>query len=581
MYWYTDHLFRRTGSDFTTHSLRVTIYVVLFLVCLGNSSQGQPSPRADLIVRNGQIYTVNAHRDSAEAIAIRDGIILYVGTNAGSKRFIGTHTHIINAHGGTVLPGFIDSHIHPMTGGLLLQECSLHDLQSEQSILAKIDTCAKKNPEKLWITGSGWDLHIFPDSAPNKELLDRILPDRPAFFEAIDGHSAWVNSAALKIAGVNRFTPDPPGGKIVRDSEGEPTGTLRESAIRLISANLPPTSKADYLRGLRAAMELAKKFGITSIIEANASPEMLQVYAKAAQMKQLTFRVVASQHFDKDLGLSQIPKMVAARDRWHSLWFSCNQVKLFVDGVLESHTAALLRPYLDTNDQGSTNYTAAEFNEIITALDQNALQVHIHAIGDRAVRMSLDAFEAARMKNGPHDIRHHIAHLELIDPDDLPRFSQLGVVANFQALWAYPDEDIVKLTVPVLGPARSRWLYPIRSVVQNGGTIVGGSDWSVTSLNPLEAIQIAVTRQSPEGKGPILNSEEIVDLPQIIAAYTINGAYLRHQEKLIGSLEVGKRADLVILSADLFQIPAARINAVNVLFTILDGKVIYSTRSQK
>jgi predicted amidohydrolase YtcJ len=524
---------------------------------------------------------MDAQRSFAEAIAIRRGVVIYIGTNVGSRRFIGSHTRVIDARGGTVLPGFIDSHIHPMTGGLLLQECNLHDLESEKSILKKIAVCAHNRPQKKWITGSGWDLHIFADGAPSKDSLDRILHNRPAFFEALDGHSAWVNSAALKLAGISRNTSDPPGGKIIRNADGEPTGTLRESAIGLVSRLLPPPSEADYIRGLKAAMAIANKYGITSIVEANATPLMLRAYAKAERFRQLTFRVVASQHFDKSLGLAQIPEMVTARDRWASIWFSCNQVKLFIDGVVESHTAALLQPYLDTHDGGITNYTPEELNEIITALDQKALQVHVHAIGDRAVRMALDAFEAARIKNGLHDMRHHIAHLELVQPDDLPRFSQLGVLANFQALWAYPDDDIVKLTIPVIGTNRSRWLYPIGSVVRNGGIIVGGSDWSVTSLNPLEAIQVAVTRQSLDGKGPILNSEEIIDLPQMLAAYTINGAYLRHQEKLIGSLEIGKRADLVVLDADLFRIPVTRISTARVLFTILDGKVIYAAYSKK
>jgi predicted amidohydrolase YtcJ len=517
----------------------------------------------------------------AQSVAIAQGEIVYVGTNSGLQNYITNKTRTIDVHGDTVLPGFIDSHIHLVTGGMLLEQCNLHDLNSARSILRQIADCARKHPGNGWVTGSGWDLAVFPLGAPDKKLLDAILPDRPAFFEAIDGHSAWVNSVALRRAGIGRDTANPPRGYIVRDASGEPEGTLREAGIHLVSRIIPDPTPAEYLNGYVAASRLANRYGITSIVEANATPEILETYAAAERNGQLTVRVVAAQHFDRAKGLAQIKDMVAARERWHSDWFSCNQVKLFIDGVLESHTASLLERYFGSEERGEPLYSADELNTVVTALDANGFQVHMHVIGDRAVRMALDAIAEAEKANGFRDRRHHLAHLELVDPTDIPRFGQLGVLANFQSLWAYPDEDITKLTFPALGPERSLRLYPTKDLVSDGATIVGGSDWSVTSMNPLDAIQVAITRRGLDGSGPALNPNEAVDLPTILAAYTINGAYLRHQENLIGSIEVGKKADIVVLEGNLFRTPVRNIHELKVHMTLVEGKEVYSPSTAK
>ncbi len=554
-----------------------TIFVMAVMFFTLEAPGAIAATEADLVVRHAHVYIGDSSRSLAEAIAVGGGKILFTGKDSEVSAYIGARTRVIDAHGNSVLPGFIDSHIHPISGGMLLSQCNLHDLNTPEEILQEVRRYAQAHPSEKWIIGSGWDMGIFPASGPRKELLDSATSDRPILLEALDGHSVWVNSRALRIARITRRTPDPPGGRIERDpASGEPSGTLRESAMALVARKAPKPSSLDYRTGLEAAMRLANSYGITALVEANASPQFLRTYAAEERSHRLTVRVVASQHYYPGKGLDQIAGFLAAKHRWHSDWFQCGQVKLFVDGVLESRTAALLGPYLGTAESGKPNYTPEQLDRIVTALDQNGLQAHFHTIGDRAVRMALDAIAAAEAQNGRRDVRHHIAHLELVDPADIPRFVELGVTANFQALWAYPDDDIRNLTFPVLGPARSRWLYPIGSIAKTHARIVGGSDWSVTSMNPLEAIQVAITRRALDGTGDALNEREAVDLPTMVAAYTINGAWLRHQEDLIGSLQPGKLADLIVLDADLFATPAARIHSIRVLYTFVEGMQVYA-----
>jgi predicted amidohydrolase YtcJ len=477
-----------------------------------------------------------------------------------------------------LLPGFEDSHVHPVEGGVDLGRCVLGDFTTEKQILDAVADYAAKNPTKPWVLGAGWQLPVFKDADPSKALLDAIVPDRPVFLDAADGHSAWVNSKALAIAGVTKATPDPPNGRIERDpATGEPSGTLREAAKGLVSSKIPPPSPEDRVEGLRRALAMANRFGITSLMEANADANDLDAYAELDRRGELTARVIAALDTDAGRGVAQVPDLVALRRKYQGPHLRANAVNIFADGVIESHTAALLEPYLGSNgDRGKANYEPEAMNQLVAALDREGFQVHVHAIGDRAIRMSLDAFERARAANGVRDSRHHIANLELIDPHDVPRFRALGVVANFQPLWAYPDTYITGLTVPVLGPERSRWLYPIASVAKTGAVVVCGSDWSVSSMNPLEAIQVAVTRRDPSlASGPAWIPEEVVDLQTMLAGYTINGAYVMFQERETGSVEVGKAADLVVLDRNLFETPPAEIRQAKVLLTLLEGREVY------
>ena len=538
----------------------------------------QDGRTADLILRHGAIYTMDASRSWAEAVAIADGRILYAGPDSGAAKLAGQSTKIIDLHGRMVLPGFHDSHTHLMEGGVGLSLCNLKDLKTPQDALTEIRKFAAAHPDRPWVTGAGWDLPVFPAGNPRKEQFDEAVNDRPAYMESADGHSGWANSKALALAGVAKDTPDPAGGRIERDpATGEPTGTLRESARELVTKRIPAATPAENAAGLKRAVELANSLGIISVQEADSSDEVLAAYRALDDAGQLNARVVAALRTDAQKGEEQVAGLMERRVHFTGKRVRATAVKIFADGVIESGTAALLEPYLNRGgSRGDLNFEPERLNRLVTRLDREGFQVHIHAIGDRAIRVSLDAFEAAQKASGRRDARHHIAHLELLEPEDIPRFRDLGIIANFQPLWAFADPYVKDLTLPVLGPARSRWLYPIGSVTRTGAMMAAGSDWPVTSMNPIEAIQVAVTRRGPtEPEAPAWIPEEKVDLATMLAAYTINGAYLNREEKETGSIEPGKSADLIVLDRDIFKVAPEKIHEVKVVLTLLEGREVF------
>lgn len=568
-------------SNFKVRASNCVLFIsLIFLSC---RSQTSTTPQtADLVLRNGALYTMDAARSWASAIAIRGEEIIYVGVDAGAEKFINPQTRVIDLQGKIALPGFHDSHAHPVSGGIELGQCNLNGSNSAAEVFQKIRDYAAANPDKQWIVGGGWDLPIFPNANPHKNQLDELVPDRPAFFSAADGHSAWANSRALEIAGITKGTPDPTSGRIERDLKtGEPSGTLREMATDLVSKHLPELTAEDYLQGARRGLEMANRFGITSLIEASATDKILEAYAELDRRGELTARVLASIYVDPAKGEAQVDTLIAKRKRYQSKNLRANAVKIFSDGVIETQTAALLEPYLDKpDDSGVANLEPELFNSLVARLDREGFQVHVHAIGDRGIRYALDAFEHAQKVNGKRDSRHLIAHLELIDPQDIPRFQRLGVIADFQSLWAYADEYITKLTEPKLGLQRSRWLYPIASVAKTGAMIVGGSDWSVSSMNPLDAIQVAITRRGLEDKnGKPWIPEELVDLQTMLAAYTITGAYANFQEQKTGALEIGKSADFIVLDKNLFECAPQDVHRATVVLTLLGGKEVFRLES--
>ena len=534
---------------------------------------------ADLAFVRGAVYTVDGARSWAETVAVSKGRIVFVGTDAASKPWIGEHTRVVDLQGRMLLPAFHDSHAHPIEGGIGSLEVDLHGIETPEAVLEKIRAYAAAHSDAAWVRGSGWELPTFPNANPTKEMLDRVVPDRPAFFWAMDGHSAWANSRALAIAGVTKDTPDPPHGRIERDASGEPSGALREEASGLVSRHLPKRTAKDYAAGLVQALKIANGFGLTSLQEARASEEDLAAYAAADARGTLTARIVASIYCNTDRGVADVPRIAALRAKYRGRRFRATGVKIFADGVIETKTAAVLEPYLGTNgDRGKANLEPAAFKELATALDKQGFQIHVHAIGDRAVRDTLDALEAAQKANGVRDARHHIAHIELIDPTDIPRFRRLGVVANFQPFWADGDKYLTEMTEPELGPERSRWLYPIASVRDSGAAYAFGSDWDVSSINPLDGIEVAVTHRAPDDARPPWLPEERISLPDAIAGYTIRGAYLDFTEKETGSIEVGKAADLIVLDRNLFEISPTKIHAAKVLATYLEGREVYAVK---
>ena len=549
--------------------------LALALASAGAVGESGPAP-ADLVLTGGAVYTVDGARSWAGAVAVSNGRIVFVGTSEAVKPWIASRTRVVDLSGKMLLPAFHDSHVHPRDG-VGLFECDLTGLTSADAVIGAIRAYAGAHPDAAWIRGEGWELTLFPDGNPSKELLDRIVPDRPVLLYTSDGHSAWVNSRALAIAGITKTTPDPPRGRIERDASGEPSGTLREDATDLVRRHLPKRTAKALEAGQRRAIEIANSFGLTSLEDANVSEDNLEAYAALEASGALTARISAAIGADTDKVLADVPRLKELRARYRGRRFHADAVKIYADGVIETRTAALLEPYVGYGtDRGKTNLDPVDFRALATALDRDGFQIHVHAIGDRAVRDTLDALEAARKANGVRDSRHHIAHLELVDPADIPRFRTLGVIANFQPFWASGDDFITKMTEPQLGPARSRWIYPIASVEAAGGMTAFGSDWNVSSMNPLDGIEVAIThRESSKGPGPAWLPEERITLPDAIAGYTIRGAYLDFTEKETGSIEVGKAADLVVLDRNLFEIAPSQIHETRVLWTLLDGKEVY------
>jgi len=561
----------------------LTLFVSLLFCCQwvlpanAEPEQAAASPtacteKAELVLVGGRIYTMDAARSWAQAVAIRDGKIVYVGSDLGAQKYVGSGTHVQELAGRMILPGFHDSHVHLMDGGMHLSECNLDDAQTKDGALKMIADYAQAHKSDPAVSGSGWALPLFPDASPAKVDLDRVVPDRPALLLSQDYHSAWANSLALKAAGISKETTDPPRGKIERDANGEPSGTLRESAVQLVQHVMPQPSDKDRVAGLARAVEMANRFGITSVQDADADANVLNAYLELQRQGKLSLKVVAALHTDPALGVGQVEKMQRAREKFTQGRLRATSAKIFADGVIEAHTASMCSPYTDRPDcRGIPNYTAADLTKLVAMLSLARFQVHIHAIGDQAVHDSLDAFQAARFADSSQ-LRHEIAHLELISPGDIERFRDLGVVANCEMFWAFNDPYIVSCTVPLIGPERSKQLYLFGSLYRSGATVAGGSDWPVTTLNPLDEIEVAVTRQSIDQNklDPLLPDQKLA-LPDALAAYTINGAFVNHEEHETGSIEPGKAADLIVIDKNLFAIDPHEIHKAKVVLTMLDG----------
>lgn len=539
---------------------------------------------ADLILANAAVYTLDLERPWAQAVAIGGGRILAVGSDEQIARtYVG---ETLDLQGQMVLPGFHDAHTHPISGGVQTLQCDLSGRASLPETLSMIAACNAAKPVTGnavddWIVGRGWNLSLFPAANPHKRLLDDIVGNRPVFLRGEDGHSSWVNSAALARAGINADTADPPLGVIERDAAGEPSGTLRETAQGLVERVLPAITEDQRIAGALSGVAMANSFGITSLVDASVGAEELAVWRRLEREGRLTARIVASVTMGADRAAAA-SQLIEPGSRNSDRLVRTDAAKIFLDGVLEGETAALLEPYLDPAGRGggrmgTLNVPWEELRSMVLALDARGIQVHMHAIGDAAVRQGLDAVAAAREANGPSDNRHHICHLQLVHPDDYSRFGELGVLANFQALWAYPDNYITQVNLPAVGAERVARMYPIRSIERAGGTVVGGSDWHVTSMNPLEAIEVAVTRQDPDGLvDGVLNAGEAVALATMLAAYTRNGAFLMHQEGRTGTIAPGKLADLIVLDRNLFEVEPRTIAEAKVVRTYLEGRLVYA-----
>lgn len=519
---------------------------------------------------NTTLFDGEGEMPEGTAMAVKSDRIVAIGPFDSLKTLYST-AEIVDGEGAFVIPGLIDAHVHPVSGAEQIGFVQLSGLKSVQNIREAISAYASQKPELELIRGRGWELSVFENGNPSKELLDEIVPDRPAIMVSWDGHSSWVNSKALELAGVNANTPDPKNGRIERLPNGEPSGTLRESAMGLVSSLIPERSFEEHVELMRRGIHEMNAQGITGFIEASTSREALEVLKTLYADGELTARVVTSlgMGYSNPKSIKELNEM---RNSVNISLVNTSSVKVFADGVPEARTAAMLEPYTGhPNDHGILNFNPDELSAYVDSLDSEGFQIHVHALGDAAIRNTLDAFGDTDTSN-----RHHISHLQIIHPDDFSRFADLGVAANFQPYWAQGDELNLHVIEPMIGEERSRHIYPIRSIMKTGAKIVAGSDWPVSTLDPYDAMQVSVTRkQIGVENDPAYKPWEAVTIREILTAYTKNNAWLMKLENITGRLKPGFSADFVLLDQNLLEIPPDSISYTRVLKTYFMGEKVY------
>src|ERR1700730_1281996 len=539
-----------------------------------------PIPTADTIIARGKVYTGNSAQPWAQAVAIRDGKIIAVGDEQTIFKLRSAATQVIDAAGRLVLPGFVDCHIHFLDGSLSLGRVNLEGAKDASDIQQRLRDYAAKHPGKDWVLGRGWNYAMFgPEALPHKKYLDEVFPDQPVLLEGYDGHTYWANSKALSAAGITNETPDPPNGAIVRDPKThEATGALKESAQGLVARVVPKPSRSEKLAALRAGIKWSNEHGLPRVHSAGGDFEYLDLYDELRRKGQQTLRFYIAYFLNPpELRPQDIDVIEAARKKFHDEWIDTNVVKMMVDGVVESHTAAMLEPYSDDpSTKGKLFWDPAKYSAAVAELDKRGLQLFTHAIGEYGVRTALDAYEHAEQVNHTNDRRPRIEHIETITAADIPRFGKLGVIASMQPLHSYPDADTLEVWARNAGPDRASRAWAWKSISNAGGRLAFGSDWPVVTLNPWEGIQTAVTRQTTEGKPESgFVPEQRLTVEETVHGYTLGAAYAGRREKTEGSIAPGKLADLVIVSQNIFEIDPHRIGETKVLMTIVGGRVVY------
>ena len=564
------------------HSLRAVLQTLPLLLCAASISraQGRIVEPADIIVLHGRVYTENPEQPWAQAVAIYRGKIVAVGDDPEIERRRGIGTKVINAGGKLVLPGFVDCHIHFIDGSFSLGRVNLEGAKDPADIQKRLREYAAEHPGDDWILGRGWNYAMFgPEALPNKKYLDEIFPNRPVFLEGYDGHTYWANSKALAMAGVTSDTPDPPNGAIVRDPRtGDATGALKEAAEELVARIIPKPTRAEKLLALRAGMKWANEHGITRVHSAGQDFEVLDLFDEMRHRGDLTVRMYIAYFLNPpELRPQDLDAIRHARKKHHDEWIDAGAVKFMVDGVVESHTAAMLEPYSDDPSlKGKLFWEPAKYKAAVAALDKRGLQLFTHAIGDYGVRTALDAYENAEARNHNRDRRPRIEHIETIALPDISRFGKLGVIASMQPLHSYPDADTLDIWARNAGPDRASRAWAWKSIADSGGRLAFGSDWPVVTLNPWEGVQTAVTRQTSEGQPEAgFVPEQRLTVAQVVDGYTLGAAFAGRREKTEGSLEIGKLADLIIVSQNIFDVEPHKIGATKVVTTIVGGRVVY------
>ncbi|MGW4702241.1 amidohydrolase [Streptomyces sp. NPDC004285] len=540
---------------------------------------------ADLVFTRGPVFTADPARTRASSLAVVGERIVAVGHDE-VRDLVGPGTEVVDLTGKLLLPGFQDAHIHAVSGGKELAECDLTGTVGVADYLERIREYADAHPERSWITGGGWSMESFEGGMPTRQLLDSVVPDRPVLLSNRDHHGAWANSRALELAGLTADSPDPADGRIEREADGSPSGMLQEGAIGLVARLLPPTTAADRLAGLLRAQKLLHSLGITAWQDAllgsfGGMADPSETYLTAAGDGSLTARVTGALWWDRERGAEQIPELVARREKFSSGRFRAGSVKIMQDGIAENFTAAMTSPYLDgcgcaTANSGLSFVDPEALRGYVAALDALDFQVHFHALGDRAVREALDAVEAAIAANGRRGNRHHLAHLQVVHPEDVARFARLGAIANIQPLWAAHEPQMDELTIPFLGPERAAWQYPFGDLVRAGATLAAGSDWPVSSPDPIAGIHVAVNRRDPDATDDrVFYPEQRLDLGTALAAYTAGTAHVNGLDDT-GSLRPGHLADLVVLDRDILTGPPEEIAEARVERTYVGGRLVHA-----
>ncbi|MBK8598092.1 MAG: amidohydrolase [Holophagales bacterium] len=556
---------------------------LLAVLLLSPAAVPAPEPAADLLLTGGRIWTADPSRPWAEAVAVRDGRVLFVGSDAEAAKRKGPKTKTIALKGRLVTPGFEDAHIHLMSGARNLERVDLAEETSLPAMQERIRKFAQANPDSPWVVGRGWVYGSFPGGLPTREQLDAVVPDRPAYMDCYDGHTGWANSKALALAGITKETKDPVNGTIVRDPKtGEPTGALKEAAGSLVEALIPePTAERHYALLLQA-LTLLNRTGITAVQDAGWTPgevaRFLPLLERARGEGKLTVRTRMTIDIPPDDPASGIAEAVRLGKRYPDGAIVFGGVKGYVDGVIESHTAAMLSPWSDDPalGKGTPRWEQAALDRAVAAADKAGLQVWLHSIGDRGIRMALDAYAAAAKQNGPRDRRHRVEHVEAIAAEDAPRFAALGAVASMQPLHANPDQNNEEVWSRNVGPERAGRGFAWRLIEKSGGRLAFGSDWPVVTPDVFRGLYCATARRTREGKpAGGWQPQLAVTTEDALRHYTIDAAWAGFGEKERGSITVGRRADLVVLSRDLLAAPPEEILKTQVLLTLFEGRPVW------
>ena len=550
--------------------LAAPVAAALLLPAPGAWAQAQEPPPERIFVE-GRVWTADDGIPAATAFAVGDGRFIAVGSDAGIRALAGPETEVVSLEGRRVVPGFNDAHWHfPSRPSV-----SLEGAATVVEIRRRLTRFAEALPPEAWLVGRGWTPTDFPGNEPHRQYLDDVVPDRPVILTDRDGHQALVNGVALERAGIDGETPDPEDGRIVRGPEGRPSGLLQEAAAGLVRDLLPRPSAEEVHAALLAEMEKAASFGITSVQNASSGglgARELAAIRRALDDGTMTVRWRAAVPFERDPSEERLRELAALRDAWDGPILRTGIAKGMLDGTVDARTAAMLEPYVG-GGTGLPMWTQEELDRAVAAYDRAGLQVQLHAIGDRAIRMALDAFEHARAVNGPRDHRHRIEHVEVPAEEDLPRFRELGVVASTQAVFATPDATALESYAPLLGPERMRRANDFRQFDEAGAVQAFGSDYPVFTMDPLRGIWTAVTRQLPDGTPPGgWNPEGCISVEAALRHYTRDAAWAEFAEEEKGRIAPGLRADFVVLSHDIVEGGEEALAEARVVETWLGGR---------